>query len=71
LDYNRNKYYLEESDLLTEAEKIQMAKDLLELERQGVLEYRDGFWGLAAGVEIEETPDGPVARFSNKEEGGN
>jgi hypothetical protein len=71
MELNRDKYYVEHSDLLTEAEKIQMAKDLLELERQGVLEYRDGFWGLAAGVEIEETPDGPVARLPKKERGSN
>jgi hypothetical protein len=59
MDYNENKYWVEDSDLLTEAEKIQFAKDLLELERQGVLEYRDGLW-LAADVEVEETPDGSV-----------
>lgn len=63
MDYNENKYWAEDSDVLTEAQKIQFAKDLLELERQGVIEYRDGLWGLASGVEVEETPDGPVARF--------
>jgi hypothetical protein len=68
MELNRDKYYVEHSDLLTEAEKIQMAKDLLELERQGVLEYRDGRWGLAAGVEIQRPRRGPVAHFSNKEE---
>jgi len=62
-DYNENKYWLEVSDALSEAERVQFAKDLLELERQGVLNYRDGTWGLAEGVEVEETPDGPVARF--------
>jgi hypothetical protein len=36
-----------------------------------VLEYRDGVWGLADGVEVEETPDGPMPRFRNKEEGKN
>ena len=46
-----------------ETRKRKFAKGLFELERQGVLEYRDGFWGLAAGVEIEETPDGAVAHF--------
>jgi len=71
MDYNRNKYYIEENDLLTEAEKIQMAKDLLELERRGLLEYSDGRWGLVAGVETEETSDGPVAHSPNKEEGSN
>jgi hypothetical protein len=69
--YNDNKYWVEDSDALTEAEKVQFAKDLLELERQGIFEYRDGLWGLADGVEIEETPDGPVACFRNKEEGKN
>jgi hypothetical protein len=67
MDYNENKYWAEGSDLLTEAEKIQFAKELIELERQGILEYRDGLWGLAAGVEIAETPDGPVARFRKQD----
>jgi len=71
MDLNADKYFVESSKALTEAEKIQMAKDLLELERRGVLEYRDGRWGLAAGVEIAETEDGAVARSRNKEEGGN
>ncbi len=66
MNYNERKYWVEGSDL-TEAEKTQLATALRELERQGVIEYRDGRWGLAADVEIEETPDGPVARFSNKE----
>jgi hypothetical protein len=46
MELNRDKYYLQHSDLLTEAEKIQMAKDLRELESRGVIEYRDGSWGL-------------------------
>lgn len=54
MDFNTDKYFVENSHALTEAEKIQFAKDLIELERQGVLEYRDGQWSLAAGVEIEE-----------------
>jgi len=62
-NFNKDKYYVEGSDLLSEAEKLQMAKDLLELERRGILEYREAGWGLVAGVEIEVTPDGPVARF--------
>jgi hypothetical protein len=66
MNYNERKYWVEGSDL-TEAEKTQLATTLRELERQGVIEYRDGRWGLAADVEIEETPDGPAARFSNKE----
>jgi hypothetical protein len=70
MNYNEHKYWTESSDL-TEAEKIQMAKDLRELESRGVIEFRDGRWGLAPGVEIEETPDGPAARFRNKEEGFN
>ncbi len=71
MDYNADKYWVEDSDLLTEPEKLQMAADLLELERRGVLVYRDGRWGLADGVEIEEMPAGSVARFRNKEEGSN
>lgn len=70
-DYNRNRYYLEHFDGLTEAEKLRMARDLRELELQGILEYRDGMWELAAGVEIEETAGGPIALLRNKEEGGN
>lgn len=72
MDFNERKYWVEGSDLLTEAEKIQMAKDLRELESRGAIEFRDGRWQLAAGVEIEETPDGPVARPTiKKEEGSN
>jgi len=71
MDFNENKYYIADDNRLTELEKLQLAKSLLELERQGVLEYRDGRWGLVAGVEIEETADGPIALFRNKEEGGN
>jgi hypothetical protein len=71
MDFNENKYYIAYDNRLTELEKLQLAKDLLELERQGVLEYRDGHWRLAAGVEIEETSDGPVACFNNKEGGRN
>ena len=71
MDFNSEKYFVENSDALTEAEKIQFAKDLIELERQGILEFCDGRWVLAPGVEIEETPEGPVARFSGKEEGSN
>jgi len=63
---NDNKYWVEDSDALPEAEKVQFAKDLLELERQRIFEYRDGTWGLADGVEVEETADGPVARFQIK-----
>jgi hypothetical protein len=64
---NHRKYYLEHSDLLSEEEKLQMARDLRALERRGILAYRDGFWELAAGVELEETPDGVVARFPKQE----
>jgi len=71
MNFNENKYYVQGSKFLTEVEKIQMAKDLLELERRGILEYRDGRWRLAAGVEIAETPDGPLAQFLNKDEGRN
>jgi hypothetical protein len=53
MDYNANKYWVEDSDLLTEAEKIQMAKDLRELESRGVIEFRGGRWRLAAGTEID------------------
>lgn len=71
MDFNSEKYFVENSDALTEAETLQMARDLRALELRGILEYRDGHWGLAAGVEIAETPEGPVARFSGKEEGSN
>ena len=71
MEYNRNKYYVEDSGVLTEAEKLQMARDLRALELEGVLEYRDGAWDLAAGVEIEETAEGTgtVARI-RKQNGG-
>jgi hypothetical protein len=46
MDFNSEKYFVENSDALTEAEKIQFAKDLIELERQGVIEWRDGAWQL-------------------------
>jgi hypothetical protein len=49
-DYNAEKYWVEGSDLLTDAEKVQMAKDLRELESRGVIEFRDGRWELAAGA---------------------
>jgi hypothetical protein len=49
MNYNERKYWVEDSELLTEAEMIQMAKDLRELERLGVIEFRDGRWGLVAG----------------------
>jgi hypothetical protein len=49
MNYNERKYWVEGSELLTEAEMIQMAKDLRELERLGVIEFRDGRWGLVAG----------------------
>lgn len=68
MDYNADKYMVEHSDLLTEAEKLEMARSLRELELRGVIEWRDGAWQLAANVEIEETEKGPVAH--NKEEGG-
>ena len=58
MNYNEHKYWAEDSDVLTEAEKVQVAKDLRELESRGVIEFRDGRWHLAAGGEIEQTPDG-------------
>ena len=68
MELNKHKYYLQHSDGLTEAEKIQMAKDLIELERQGVIEYRDGRWQLAAGVESDDTPEGLHSNREEKEE---
>jgi hypothetical protein len=70
MNYNEHKYWIE-SSALTEAERIQMAKDLCELESRGVIQFRGGRWQLAAGGEIEETPDGPVARSCKYEEGKN
>lgn len=49
MNYNEHKYWAEGSDL-TEVEKIQMAKDLRELESQGVIRFRNGRWELAAGA---------------------
>lgn len=68
MDLNKDKYYVEGADVLSEPEKLQMAKDLLELEGRGVIEYHDGRWRLAAGVEIEGTPGRPVIHFRNKKE---
>ena len=69
-DYNEHKYWVEDTDLLTEAEKLEFAKGLFELERQGVIQFRGGRWQLAAGGEIEETPDGLHKNREEKEEGG-
>lgn len=69
MNYNADKYWVEDSELLTETEKAQLATALRELEHRGVIEYRDGRWGLAAGAEIAETPDDQMAGLSNKEEG--
>lgn len=44
--FNTDKYFVENSHALTEVEKTQLATALRELERQGVIEYRDGRWGL-------------------------
>ena len=68
MNFNEKKYYIAADSRLTELEKLQLAKDLLELERRGVLEYRAGAWGLAADVEIEETVNGPVTRFRKTED---
>jgi hypothetical protein len=54
MDYNENKYWVEVSDALSEAERVQFAKDLLDLERRGVIEYRDGRWGLMG---LPDVPD--------------
>jgi hypothetical protein len=70
MDFNADKYLVEDSHALSEAEKVQFARDLIELERQGVLEYRAGRWELAAGAEIEETPDGPAVQGSAKGDHG-
>lgn len=71
MNHNANKYYLPENKELSDSQKLGLAKALLELERRGVIEYRDSRWELTGGVEIEETPDGPVARSVNKDEGSN
>ena len=63
MDFNKGKYYAEDSDLLTEAEMIQFARDLRELERQGIIEWRDGAWQLVAGAATKQTPHGPAARI--------
>jgi hypothetical protein len=71
MNYNEGKYWVEGSDLLTDAEKVQMAKDLRELERQGVIDFRDGRWALSAAAEIAETSGRPVTHSSNKQKGKN
>ena len=54
MNYNEKKYWIEVSDALSEAERVQFAKDLLDLERQGVIEYRDGRWGLVEQIKKEK-----------------
>jgi hypothetical protein len=71
MNHNANKYYLPENKELSESQKLGLAKALLELERQGVIEWRDGAWQLVTGVEIEETSDGPAARFLDTDDGSN
>jgi len=68
MDYNCNKYWIEDSDLLTEVEKVRMAEALLDLERRGILQYRNGAWGIAPGVLIEETTDALIAHIGDREE---
>jgi hypothetical protein len=68
MNYNERKYWAEGSDL-TEVEKIQMAKDLRELESRGVIQFRSGRWELAAGAEIEERSDALQSNSAEKEEG--
>ncbi len=48
MDYNADKYMIANSDLLTETEKLQMARDLRALELKGLIEWRDGAWQLSA-----------------------
>ena len=69
MDYNADKYLVEDSDLLTEAEKIEMARSLRQLELKGVIEWRDGAWQLAANVESEVASQPPAGRSRNKEKG--
>lgn len=61
MDYDANKYWVVDSELLTETEKAKLATSLRELERRGVIEYRDGRWGLVAGADTEGTPEGEPA----------
>ena len=68
MDYNQNTYWIEDSDLLTEADKVRMVTALIDLERRGILEYRNGAWVIAPGVLIEETTDGLVAHIGDREE---
>ncbi len=42
-----------------------------ELGSRGMIEFRAGRWKLAAGGEIEETPDGLRSNREEKEEGCN
>jgi hypothetical protein len=55
MDYNADKYMVENSGLLTDAEKLAMARSLRELELKGVIEWRDGAWQLAANKEKGST----------------
>lgn len=53
MDYNENKYWIEGS-CLSEAEKIQMAKDLRELESRGVIQFRGRRWELVEQIKKEK-----------------
>jgi hypothetical protein len=70
MNFNENKYYIANDNRLTELEKLQLAKDLLELERQGVLEYCDGRWGSRPASRSQRHPTGPwpASAIKKKEE---
>jgi DNA-binding transcriptional regulator YhcF (GntR family) len=55
MNHNADKYWIEDSELLTEAEKTQLATALRELERQGIIEYRDGHWTLVKEIKKEKS----------------
>ena len=55
---------------LTEAEKIQPARVLRELERRGLIERGAGGWQLVAGVELERFDDGGGVRARDIEKRG-
>jgi hypothetical protein len=55
MNHNADKYWIEDSELLTEVEKTQMATALRELENQGVIEYSDGRWALVEQIKKEKS----------------
>jgi hypothetical protein len=60
IEYNKNRYYVAESAVLPEKARLQIASDLRELAKHGVICWADDKWKLAEGVEVREDQNGNV-----------